>query len=158
MVVSPIEEPAGPVTQASPLDRSDFALIREVERNQRRGRNAGFAPTTKSCRGTRTATTRSTTKLRGFAPDNATASQAPAPRTAQIPPAFAPPTPDAYALAGAVDGLDRVVAQALAGAGVTSLRDLVEHDAGSLARATGINFSRIRRCSSSPAARNRRRA
>jgi len=56
------------------------------------------------------------------------------------------PTPMAgSALVGAVDGLDRAAAAALGAAGVGSLQDLVEHDANLLARATGINFSRIRR-------------
>ena len=71
---------------------------------------------------------------------------APLPEAVQPPPEFVNPKPLPGAeLIGAVDGLDRVVASALVGAQVTTLKDLVEADPGPLARSTGINFSRIRR-------------
>lgn len=61
------------------------------------------------------------------------------------PPALAPKPHPGAALIGAVDGLDRVVAGALAAAGVNTIEDLIDRDAGPLARQTGLNFSRVRR-------------
>ena len=77
--------------------------------------------------------------------DTSAPSQAASPAKPVPPAAFAPRPHPGAALIGAVDGLDRVVAGALANVGVNTLEDLVDRDAGPLARQTGLNFSQVRR-------------